>query len=218
MKRRSFPKSLLKSQCETCGSTLALELDHWDNNPSNDDPSNAATLCHACHELKTQLSKEKGAAHAAATRNDIFRRTVEGAIELIGADTFRKRRDAENQEWLDERTARAARLKAGSYVEVTEYKCPNTRRAHELKHRSDSDFAPPTECPFCHMPLDVVKTYRIHKRLVSGQGWLETIVPGSEVTHMQPERSAGRGAATLLGAALFLRLLGELGSNRRPRG
>jgi len=221
VKRRSFPKSLLKSQCEACGSTLALELDHWDNNPSNDDPSNAATLCHACHELKTQLSKEKGAAHAGATRNALFRRTVEGAVELIGANKFRKRRDAENQEWLDERAARAARLNAGQYVEVTEYKCANSRRAHQFSYRSDAPYERPDDsCPFCYMPLGIIKTYRIHKRLIPGKGWVETIVEEPATTQPSPqalpEPATTNPTLAAFGALLLREILASWGV--RPRG
>ena len=221
VKRRSFPRSLLKSQCDACGSKLALELDHWDNNPSNDDPSNAATLCHACHELKTQLSKEKGAARAAATRNAIFRQTVEGAAELIGADKFRTRRDTENQEWLDERSVRAARQKAGHYVEVTEYKCANSRRAHEFRHRSDEPYEGPDDwCEFCHMPLKVAREYRLHRRLEPGKGWVETTI--EEPAVIRPSTQAPSAPTTTnpalvaLGVLALRAVLTSLGI--RPRG
>ena len=40
-----------------------MELDHWDDDPLNNDPSNAVTLCFACHNVKTEyvrLDPEKG--------------------------------------------------------------------------------------------------------------------------------------------------------------
>jgi len=214
--RRSFPKTLSKSQCETCGSSLALELDHWDNDCANDDPSNAVTLCHACHELKSIAARTEGAAYAADAKNASFTRAVSAAKRELGSDGFRRRQDGKNAEWLRERAARTARMQAGEYVEVTAYRCTRRGHRHEFEHRSDHDDLQPTECPFCCSPLEIVKTYRIHKRLVPGQGWVETVVAGSEVVATEPERPADRMAA-VLGAALFLRLLGQLAPKRRAR-
>jgi hypothetical protein len=47
-----------KSYCELCNfialDPVQLDVDHIDNNPSNNDKSNLQTLCANCHRLKTK--------------------------------------------------------------------------------------------------------------------------------------------------------------------
>lgn len=62
VKRKQLPNKLRykmiteQPYCLTCGSTVAegirLEIDHIDNNPSNNDPSNLQVLCNLCNRGK----------------------------------------------------------------------------------------------------------------------------------------------------------------------
>lgn len=46
--------------CKRMGRTaLATDVDHWDNNPSNNDATNLVALCHECHSRKTQADMGK---------------------------------------------------------------------------------------------------------------------------------------------------------------
>jgi len=47
-----------KSNCEKCGGTEKLEIDHIDSNRSNNDITNLMTLCQKCHWAKTLEHKE----------------------------------------------------------------------------------------------------------------------------------------------------------------
>lgn len=38
-----------KDQCETCGTTVTLQVHHLDEDRTNNDPSNLMTLCRPCH-------------------------------------------------------------------------------------------------------------------------------------------------------------------------
>ena len=44
--------------CEQCGK-LATDVDHIDNDPTNNDTTNLQSLCHACHSRKTQADMGK---------------------------------------------------------------------------------------------------------------------------------------------------------------
>lgn len=53
-------RSLVLSEvplCENCNArgliVFATDVDHKDNDPSNNERSNLASLCHSCHSLKT---------------------------------------------------------------------------------------------------------------------------------------------------------------------
>ena len=173
MRRRSFPKSLLKSWCETCDSTLALELDHWDSNPSNDDPSNAATLCHACHELKTLAVREEGAAYASETDNASFRKAIETAKKRLGANGFRERQDGQNQEWLD---SKAAQTTSEHCVEVYECRCTNPGQAHEFSSRVENDSWPTTVSTVCP-PCSTSPTQRAAFAPDNWSTWMAPKVP-----------------------------------------
>lgn len=39
--------------------TTATDVDHHDNNPTNNDPENLVALCHECHSRKTQADMGK---------------------------------------------------------------------------------------------------------------------------------------------------------------
>jgi hypothetical protein len=59
-------RSYKKQECEKCGFVpihrCQLDVDHIDNNHSNDDISNLQTLCANCHRLKShvhRMSKNK---------------------------------------------------------------------------------------------------------------------------------------------------------------
>lgn len=39
--------------------TTATDVDHHDNDPSNNDPENLVSLCHECHSRKTQADMGK---------------------------------------------------------------------------------------------------------------------------------------------------------------
>lgn len=49
--------------CEHCEArgilTAATDVDHRDNDPSNNDPDNLASCCHECHSRKTQADMGK---------------------------------------------------------------------------------------------------------------------------------------------------------------
>ena len=51
-----------KDHCERCGfvaeDSVQLDVDHIDNNPSNNDTLNLQTLCANCHRLKTKLNND----------------------------------------------------------------------------------------------------------------------------------------------------------------
>ncbi len=52
-------------QCVREGRTEpATDVDHHDNDPSNNDPLNLVPLCHACHSRKTQADMGKTVRHA----------------------------------------------------------------------------------------------------------------------------------------------------------
>lgn len=48
--------------CDKCGfkaeNPVQLDVDHKDNNPANNDPSNLWTLCKNCHVLKTKVNRD----------------------------------------------------------------------------------------------------------------------------------------------------------------
>jgi 5-methylcytosine-specific restriction endonuclease McrA len=52
-----------KDYCEHCNKKWEggrkFDVDHIDNDPSNNDPSNLQTLCRKCHSIKTKKDKEK---------------------------------------------------------------------------------------------------------------------------------------------------------------
>lgn len=50
----------LKLSCESCGSTLALEAHHIDQDRSNNGPSNIQTLCSPCHDFWHATAKRLG--------------------------------------------------------------------------------------------------------------------------------------------------------------
>lgn len=45
--------------CEYCQAAEATEVDHIDNDPSNNDRSNLASACKPCHSRKTQQDQGK---------------------------------------------------------------------------------------------------------------------------------------------------------------
>lgn len=51
-----------KDYCESCNkkweSGRKFDVDHIDNNPSNNDPSNLQTLCRKCHIEKSKRDKK----------------------------------------------------------------------------------------------------------------------------------------------------------------
>lgn len=54
--------------CRQCASqgrtTAATDVDHADNDPSNNDSTNLVPLCHECHSRKTQADMGKRVSHA----------------------------------------------------------------------------------------------------------------------------------------------------------
>ena len=60
---RKLRASVLRGEplCRHCQSrgliVVATEVDHCDNDSTNDDPSNHQALCHDCHSLKTHLDQ-----------------------------------------------------------------------------------------------------------------------------------------------------------------
>lgn len=57
-------RKLKADKCNFCGvmpeDKKKLQTDHIDGNPSNNDPSNVQTLCHACHIVKTNIERGTG--------------------------------------------------------------------------------------------------------------------------------------------------------------
>jgi len=54
--RRNFSALLKDTECWSCGSPESLQIDHWDNDRSNNSDTNARTLCLPCHKKKTDLA------------------------------------------------------------------------------------------------------------------------------------------------------------------
>lgn len=48
-----------KDNCEKCGGTKKLEIDHIDSNRSNNNINNLMTLCSKCHWEKTLQNNER---------------------------------------------------------------------------------------------------------------------------------------------------------------
>lgn len=82
--RRDFPKSLLQPNCWSCGSVRFLQLDHWDNDRSNNSATNARTLCAPCHERKSDLYRQE-----TDPENNGFLEWVAEQILARGAQQFR---------------------------------------------------------------------------------------------------------------------------------
>ena len=84
--RREFSRRLLGQKCWSCTSRSELQIDHWDNDRSNNSPENARTLCGPCHEQKTLFAK--------ADRdpdNVRFTEWVETQQTQLGTEEFGKR-------------------------------------------------------------------------------------------------------------------------------
>lgn len=48
---RARAKKIRKDACEVCESKSDLHAHHMDEDPSNNDPKNVATLCGSCHQI-----------------------------------------------------------------------------------------------------------------------------------------------------------------------
>jgi 5-methylcytosine-specific restriction endonuclease McrA len=55
---RSIARKFKKANCEKCGTTENLEIDHIDGNRSNNKIDNVQTLCGKCHIEKTKLNRD----------------------------------------------------------------------------------------------------------------------------------------------------------------
>ena len=177
-KRKPFPKGYLKSECQICGSRLALELDHWDNDTSNNAESNARTLCHACHKLKTQWVQDVGIAWANESDNEGFLESVNGAKAVSGIEEFRRLQNKINEEHLEARRHGESKLK-DQIIEVTVYRCTKPRFPHIIEIRSDESYDNFPNCIFCPYAsgshLIAVRKHSIRRQYHPGKGWTETI-------------------------------------------
>lgn len=58
---RKLRAQVLREQplCAICKTEWATDVDHRDNDPTNNERTNLQGLCHACHSLKTQADMGK---------------------------------------------------------------------------------------------------------------------------------------------------------------
>ena len=93
-KRRNFKNraALLAPECRACGTSSGLELDHWDNDPTNNDPLNARTLCFACNATKAEFARDQP-----WVGTYYFLEWVKTVTQEIGKDGLRRLQDQANR-------------------------------------------------------------------------------------------------------------------------
>ena len=92
-KRKPFKSYKKLKECFVCGSNLGLEVDHWDNDNSNDRPSNAKTLCRICNTDKALFYKQNR-----DPRNLNYLNIVEDLKCHLGEEGFRRRQEERHRE------------------------------------------------------------------------------------------------------------------------
>lgn len=142
--RRDFDRSLLADGCWFCGSAKRLQLDHWDNDRSNNRRSNARTLCKPCHETKTDYYRQDR-----DQLNTRFRQWADKNVSALGRDGF-----GSMQEDVYEHT-------------IIETICSKRRYPHRHTYCQEEIDLYQDYCPFCPImasPLKMLASRNIEEK------------------------------------------------------